>query len=154
MKRFHVHVSVEDLNQSVAFYSAMFGAEPTVTKSDYAKWAVDDPRINFAISKRDGRKPGVDHVGVQAETADELNELYARLGNANIASQPEAGARCCYAQSDKHWAQDPSGVIWEAFHTMGEIATYGDDTREVVEPAVQVSADQAKTCCEPTCCAS
>lgn len=152
MKRFHVHVSVENMDQSVAFYSAMFGADPTVSKPDYAKWAVDDPRINFAISQRNGRKPGVDHLGVQAETSGELDDLYARLGNANIASRPEVGAHCCYAESDKHWAKDPSGVTWEAFHTMGEIATYGEDTLENVLPGAIASAGEAKTCCEPTCC--
>ena len=127
MKRFHVHVSVDNLEHSIAFYSAMFGSQPTITKPDYAKWALDDPRVNFAISHKPESATGLNHLGIQAETADELGELNARLNQANIASVDEATAQCCYAESDKHWTTDPSGIPWEAFHTMREIAVFGQD---------------------------
>ncbi|MCA3698534.1 MAG: glyoxalase/bleomycin resistance/dioxygenase family protein [Brevundimonas sp.] len=132
MKRFHLHVAVEKLDESVKFYSALFAAEPTILRSDYAKWALDDPRVNFAISLNADNATGLNHLGVQAETAEELDELHQRLGAANIASQPETCARCCYAESDKHWAVDPTGIVWETFHTMGQIAVYGDDRGQAV----------------------
>lgn len=127
MKRLHVHLSVDALEPSIAFYSALFGADPVVSKPDYAKWMLDDPRVNFAISRKDDNPPGLNHLGVQVETEEELGEVYDRLGRANIASQPKTCARCCYAESDKHWAIDPTGIVWEAYRTMGAIAVYGED---------------------------
>ncbi len=126
MKRFHVHVSVRDIEESVRFYSSLFAAAPSVHERDYAKWMIDDPRVNFAISTRSG-SPGVDHLGIQAENADELVELGARLDAAGQAVVPEAGAECCHARSDKFWSEDPQGTRWEAFHTVGRIASYHGD---------------------------
>ncbi len=123
MKRFHVHLAVRDLNESVRFYSVLFAAKPNVLQPEYAKWMLDDPRVNFAISTRSGT-PGIDHLGIQAENADELSELGVRLDAAGQAVVPEAGAECCHARSDKMWTEDPQGMRWETFHTMGSIATY------------------------------
>lgn len=148
MTRLHVHVSVAELEPSVAFYAALFGAQPTVLKPDYAKWMLDDPRVNFAISRKAENAPGVNHLGIQAETEAELEAIYARLGAANIASQPESCARCCYAESDKHWATDPTGVVWEAYRTMRSIAVYGED-RGVVAAAALAPAAPAAACCAP-----
>ena len=119
MKRFHVHVAVDDLDQSISFYSALFAAEPTVIKSNYAKWMLDDPHVNFAISTR-GRQAGLDHLGIQAENGGELKEIYARLRKAggNIVEQGQTA--CCYAKSEKSWIDDPAGISWETFHTTGE----------------------------------
>lgn len=127
MKRLHVHVAVGDLSQSIGFYSALFAAQPAVIKSDYAKWMLDDPRVNFAISTR-GREPGLDHLGIQVEDAGELNEVYARLRQAggNIIEQGQTA--CCYAKSEKSWIDDPAGIAWETFLTTGESITYGDGT--------------------------
>lgn len=127
MNRFHVHVSVEDLPRSTAFYAALFGAPPTLARDDYAKWVLEDPKVNFAISSQADNAPGLNHLGIQSETADELTALYNRLGEANIAQRTETCARCCYAESDRHWAIDPTGIVWEAYRTMGSIAVYGDD---------------------------
>jgi catechol 2,3-dioxygenase-like lactoylglutathione lyase family enzyme len=126
MKRLHLHVSVPDLDQSIAFYETLFGARPTVVKADYAKWMLDDPRVNFAISAR-GRAAGVDHVGVQVDSPAELGELADRLKAAGAQTLDEAGATCCYAKSDKSWVSDPAGVRWETFFTFGEATTYGED---------------------------
>lgn len=126
MKRMHIHIGVESLDASIAFYSALFGCEPTVTQSDYAKWMLDDPRVNFAISER-GAKPGLDHLGIQAENAAELSELAARLNAASMPVRSEAEAQCCYAKSDKHWTIDPQGIAWESFHTLNDIPTFGTD---------------------------
>lgn len=123
MKRFHVHVSVRDLDDSVRFYSALFSAQPTVRHGDYAKWMLDDPRVNFAISTRSGA-PGIDHLGIQAEDAEELAEIGRRLEAAQGVLVAEPGAECCHARSDKFWSEDPQGTRWEAFHTVGSIATY------------------------------
>lgn len=128
MKRLHVHVSVDDLDRSTAFYAALFGGAPTVLKTDYAKWELEDPRVNFAISARGGRAAGVDHLGVQVETGEELDAMAAALAAADVETAPEPDARCCYARSDKHWARDPSGVVWETFRTMEAIETYGGAT--------------------------
>jgi len=127
MKRLHIHISVSDLPVSIRFYSAMFGAKPTVEKDDYAKWMLDDPRVNLAISNRRENPAGLNHLGVQAETTDELDSLYEQLSDASFAMLEEKGAKCCYAESDKHWAVDPAGVVWEMFHTMGDSVTYGED---------------------------
>jgi hypothetical protein len=140
MKRFHVHVAVHDLKQSIRFYSTLFAAEPTVLKDDYAKWQLDDPRVNFAISTR-ATKIGVDHLGIQAENGDELEDLGSRLAQADVAVTEQKGASCCYVKSDKYWTLDPQGIAWESFHTLESAPVYGKDTgaREV----------QAK----PACCA-
>ena len=124
MKRFHVHLGVENLEQSILFYSRLLGAEPTVRKPDYAKWMVEDPRINFAISSRSGRI-GVNHLGLQAENADELAGIRNNFAAADQASlQDEPGANCCYAHGDKHWVTDPQGIAWEAFHTLESAPFY------------------------------
>lgn len=125
MKRLHVHVSVDDLAASVRFYSALFAAQPTVTKTDYAKWMLDDPRVNFAISTRSS-EAGLDHFGIQVETQDELREVYDRLKQADRPVLEEGAAVCCYAQSEKSWIADPQGIAWETFLTTGESTVYGD----------------------------
>jgi catechol 2,3-dioxygenase-like lactoylglutathione lyase family enzyme len=143
MKRFHVHVSVEDLDANVRFYSAIFGAPPTVLKPDYAKWMVDDPRINFAISQR-GTKLGVDHLGVQVESATELSELREQLATAEIAALDQKNAKCCYARSDKYWTTDPQGVAWETFHTLDSIPVYGEVARG---ESTACCAAESNACC-------
>jgi len=140
MKRFHVHVSVNDLAQSIRFYSTIFGAAPTVEKGDYAKWMLDDPRINFAISQR-GEAPGVNHLGLQVDGADELAALRQQVAMAEIAAEDEPAAECCYALSDKYWIEDPQGVAWETFHTLGDIPMFGKDHSQ--------AAPQASACCTP-----
>ena len=125
MKRLHVHVSVEAIEESVRFYSTLFGAEPAVVKPDYAKWMLDDPRMNFAISAR-GVAPGLDHLGIQAETEDELQEVYGRLRQADRPLLEEGATTCCYATSEKTWVSDPQGLAWETFLTSGESTVYGD----------------------------
>ena len=162
MNRFHVHLNVEDLDAGIRFYSALFAAEPTVRKSDYAKWMLDDPRVNFAISNK-GRAPGIDHLGIQAETAEELAELGARFDAAGIASLPENATVCCYAQSDKLWTQDPQGTRWETFHTFGDATTYHggeaacatDGARCTPDPAqMKPRIQSGSSCCAPKsgCC--
>jgi catechol 2,3-dioxygenase-like lactoylglutathione lyase family enzyme len=132
MKRFHVHVAVHDLEQSIRFYSTLFGSEPVVKKDDYAKWMLDDPRINFAISNRSPRE-GVDHLGLQAENGAELEEIGSRLAQADVATTVQKNASCCYAKSDKYWTIDPQGVAWESFHTLDSVPLYGQDTRSKVQ---------------------
>lgn len=124
MRRFHVHVAVQDLAASIRFYSSVFGAEPSVIKTDYAKWMLEDPRINFAISQR-GAAAGVNHLGIQVDSAEELAALREQVAKANIAARDEVGANCCYARSDKYWVQDPQGIAWETFHTLGSIPLFG-----------------------------
>ena len=124
MKRLHVHVAVDDLPRSVGFYSALFAAQPAVLKLDYAKWLLDDPRVNFAISTR-GRAPGLDHLGIQVENGDELKEIYARLRTAGREIIEQGQTTCCYAKSEKSWVDDPAGIAWETFLTTGEATTYG-----------------------------
>ena len=131
MKRFHVHVAVDDLKQSIGFYSALFAAQPSVIKTDYAKWMLDDPRVNFAISTR-GRQSGLDHLGIQAESGDELKEIYARLHKAGGSIVEQGRTSCCYARSEKSWIDDPAGISWETFHTTGEGTDYGDGSGERV----------------------
>jgi hypothetical protein len=126
MKRFHVHVSVEDLGASVRFYSALFAAEPTVVKTDYAKWMLEDPRVNFAISRR-GNAGGVEHLGIQVENDAELAEVYGRLALAERPIIEEKATTCCYAKSDKQWIADPQGVAWETFLTHGDSTVYGSN---------------------------
>jgi catechol 2,3-dioxygenase-like lactoylglutathione lyase family enzyme len=127
MKRFHVHVAVDDLDHNIRFYSSLFGSEPSVRKDDYAKWMLDDPRVNFAISRR-GDTPGVNHLGIQVESDEELGVMRERLAQAGqpVLEQPEA--TCCYAESNKHWVQDPQGIAWETFHTLSSIPVFGRDT--------------------------
>lgn len=146
MKRFHVHVGVTDIDKSIAFYSSLFGIEPSVAKADYAKWMLDDPRVNFAISMRKGATKGIEHVGLQVEDAAELAEVYARLDTAGRPVLEEGATTCCYAQSEKSWIADPDGVVWEAFLTEGESTTYG------ASPALDrlASANAASNaCCAP-----
>jgi len=143
MKRFHVHVAVHDLEQSIRFYSALFGAEPAVKKDDYAKWMLEDPRVNFAISNGHARQ-GVDHLGLQAETGDELEEIGSRLAQADVATRAQKNASCCYARSDKYWTTDPQGVAWESFHTLDSVPMYGSDSRA---NATKTSARPAGACC-------
>ena len=130
MKRLHVHVSVADLADSIRFYSTLFAAEPTVRKDDYAKWMLDDPRVNFAVSKRGGAS-GIRHLGIQVEDAAELDEVYARLKRADGPVLEEGATACCYAMSQKSWIEDPQGVRWETFLTTGSSTTYGTDPAPV-----------------------
>jgi catechol 2,3-dioxygenase-like lactoylglutathione lyase family enzyme len=143
MKRLHLHVSVPDLAQSIRFYEALFGAPPTVVKDDYAKWMLEDPRVNLAISQR-GATLGVDHVGIQTDTAEELAVLATRLKAAGEKTFDEAAATCCYARSDKSWLSDPAGVRWETFFTFGEATTYGEDASVA---ALAAPGEAAQACC-------
>ena len=140
MKRLHVNLSVADLDKSIGFYSALFSSEPSVIKSDYAKWMLEDPRVNFAISTR-GKQDGVDHLGIQVENEDELGEVYSRLKDAGGPTIEEGETTCCYANSEKTWIFDPEGVAWETFLTHGESPVYGTDT---IMPK-----DQNSACCTP-----
>ncbi|MDM4765233.1 ArsI/CadI family heavy metal resistance metalloenzyme [Pelomonas sp. SE-A7] len=150
MKRFHVHAHVEDLQASIAFYSALFGAVPTRHEADYAKWMLDDPRINFAISTRGG-KPGVDHLGLQADDEQELAELKARARAADLALQDEGETTCCYARSDKYWLTDPQGIAWEQFHTLSDVPVYSESRVEKAEAGsaccAAASQSATKACC-------
>jgi hypothetical protein len=145
MKRFHVHVAVSDLTKSITFYSAMFGEQPAVVKPDYAKWMLEDPRINFAISNR-GHEPGVNHLGMQAEDDAELEAIHANLQKADTTILPEKEAHCCYAKSDKYWVTDPQGIAWESFRSLGSVPLYGEEHQ--VAPATQGGA-AATGCCVP-----
>ncbi|MEO5763967.1 MAG: ArsI/CadI family heavy metal resistance metalloenzyme [Casimicrobiaceae bacterium] len=124
MKRFHVHVAVRSLDESIRFYSTLFGAPPAVEKADYAKWMLDDPRINFAISTRAGRL-GVNHLGLQVDDAAELEDIHGRLDAAGAAVSAEQDVSCCYARSDKYWITDPQGIAWESFRSLGTVPVYG-----------------------------
>lgn len=141
MKRLHVHVAVSDLAQSMRFYSALFAAEPTVKKDDYAKWQLDDPRVNFAISTR-GKAAGLDHLGIQAEDDAELQDIAARLAQADLSVMPQKDAACCYARSDKVWTLDPQGIAWESFHTLDSIPVFGSDT-------ASMPTERKAVCCAP-----
>jgi catechol 2,3-dioxygenase-like lactoylglutathione lyase family enzyme len=146
MSRFHIHLSVDDLEQNIRFYSSLFGSLPSVRKGDYAKWDLADPAVNFAISRR-GTQPGLDHVGIQAEDAEELATLQSRLQAAGISGVAQSGAACCYARSDKYWVRDPQGIAWESFHTLDSIPTFNE----------QADAAPASGCCVPaipgsSCC--
>ena len=145
MKRLHVHVAVHDLQQSIRFYSALFAAAPAVRKDDYAKWMLDDPRVNFAISTRGGRA-GLDHLGIQAENGAELEDLGTRLAQADVAITAQKGASCCYAKSDKYWTIDPQGIAWESFHTLDSVPMYGQDTRS---SAADTNSAGKAACCGP-----
>lgn len=138
MKRFHVHLHVDDLGRSIGFYSKLFAAEPVRVESDYAKWMLDDPPVNFAISTR-GERPGVDHLGIQTDDAGELAALKARAQAADLALLDEGETTCCYARSEKHWVTDPQGIAWEHFHTLGAIPVFNERKAAVAEGA----------CCAP-----
>jgi len=146
MKRMHVHVAVDDLTASINFYSALFAAEPSIVKRDYAKWMLDDPRVNFAISAR-GRTSGLDHLGIQVESKDELNEVYARLQQAGGQVIEQGQTNCCYARSEKSWVDDPAGIAWETFHTTGESTVYGDGTGE---NRARIAHEKQSACCAPS----
>jgi predicted enzyme related to lactoylglutathione lyase len=152
MKRMHVHVAVPDITNAIGFYSALFALQPTVVKPDYAKWMLEDPRVNFAISTR-GRQPGLDHLGIQVEDGEELNEVYARLRQAGGAVIEQGQTSCCYARSEKSWIDDPAGISWETFLTTGENTEYGDGSGER-----EARLAHAETCCipapapTPSCC--
>jgi len=153
MKRFHVHLHVQDLPQSIAFYSRLFAAQPTRVEADYAKWMLDDPRVNFAISTR-GSQPGLDHFGFQVDDAHELAELKARAQSADLALQDEGQTTCCYARSEKHWITDPQGVAWEHFHTLGDIPVFRDESQAIAAgacctPPVAKAASPSTGCCTP-----
>ena len=156
MKRLHVHVGVEDLDRSVSFYSTLFGARPSVVKSDYAKWMLDDPSVNFAISSGHRVAKGIEHLGIQVESDEELADVYRRLKAADRPVLEEGATTCCYAKSEKSWIADPDGVVWEAFFTNGEATVYGDS------PALNALSGNAaeNACCAPAmpaekagCCA-
>ena len=151
MKRFHVHVAVNDLEKSVGFYSALFGMQPSKKMADYAKWVLDNPRVNFAISAR-GARPGVDHFGIQAEAPEELDGLRERMKRADLQLFGTGETTCCYAASDKSWVQDPSGIAWETYHTMNEAEFFNDALKQGnTACCVPKTADTSKTakigCC-------
>lgn len=141
MKRFHVHLAVKDLKQSIRFYSSLFGTAPAVVHADYAKWTLDDPRIHFAISQR-GHAYGLDHLGLQVESTEELHAMTTAMKQANLTVTGEGAAVCCYAHSEKGWVHDPQNIPWESFVTHGEATTYGIDR----SPRVNASG----ACCAPT----
>ncbi|GGE77841.1 ArsI/CadI family heavy metal resistance metalloenzyme [Niveispirillum cyanobacteriorum] len=153
MKRLHLHVAVDDLRQSVRLYSTLFAAQPSVLKDDYAKWMLDDPRVNFAISLRDST-PGIEHLGIQVDSADELAEVYGRPRQADAPVLEEGHTTCCYAKSEKSWVTDPAGLSWEVFHTYGGSATYGGGAT-AIDPRLASTAapklvEKAKSaCCGP-----
>jgi catechol 2,3-dioxygenase-like lactoylglutathione lyase family enzyme len=149
MKRLHVHVSVDNLAESIRFYSTLLAAQPTVRESDYAKWMLDDPRVNFAISTRGG-KPGLDHLGIQVETPEELKEVYSRLQQAERPVLEEGATICCYANSEKAWTTDPQGLLWESFLTLGESTVYGDNAALTeIRAAGSRTNLEASACCGP-----
>lgn len=145
MKRLHVHVGVDDLDQSIGFYSTLFGADPVVVKPDYAKWMLEDPRVNFAISHGQHNIKGIEHLGIQVESPEELNEVYDRLKAADRPVLEEGATTCCYAKSEKSWIADPQGVVWEAFYTQGDSTDYGNS------PVLSAISDSAaeNQCCAP-----
>ena len=158
MKRFHVHVAVPDLSASIRFYSALFAAEPAVVKDDYAKWMLEDPRVNFAISQRGGRL-GINHLGLQTDSDEELEVLHGQMERADVAAHAENEIACCYARSNKYWVTDPTGIAWETFHTLGSVPTFnGEDKNkkdacgvaccspEASKESANVSA-KATSCC-------
>ena len=155
MKRLHVHIAVEDLDESIRFYSHLFATDPTVRKGDYAKWMLDDPRVNFAISARASRA-GIEHLGIQVENREELAEVYARLQRAEGPVLEEGVTTCCYAKSEKSWIEDPQGVKWEAFLTTGESTVYGSDNprfesgSKCCEPSTSRAQAGAAACCPPS----
>lgn len=154
MKRFHIHVSVNDLSQSIQFYSTLFGSEPSRVEVDYAKWMLEDPRVNFAISTR-GQPVGVNHLGFQVDSSEELSALHGQLEAADARLIQENEQACCYARSDKYWVTDPTGIAWETFHSLGSIPVYGEDTpvfdhgTSVVPTRIGGAASQTACCVPP-----
>ncbi|MEK8034717.1 ArsI/CadI family heavy metal resistance metalloenzyme [Ideonella sp. DXS29W] len=148
MKRFHVHAHVDDLAASISFYTRLFGAEPTRIESDYAKWMLEDPRVNFAISTR-GSKPGIDHLGIQADNADELAELKHRAQAADVPLADEGETTCCYARSEKHWVTDPQGIAWEHFHTLDSIPVFSENSQAMAGNHTAATAGTS-ACCAPS----
>jgi catechol 2,3-dioxygenase-like lactoylglutathione lyase family enzyme len=144
MKRFHVHVHVDDLAKNIAFYNAMFGQQPARSESDYAKWMLDDPPVNFAISSR-GHGTGVDHLGIQVDSGEDLAKLRARAASADLATQDEGMTTCCYTRSDKYWVTDPQGIAWEQFHTLESIPTFSETQPRAV--GCCANKESAKACC-------
>lgn len=142
MKRFHIHIGVDNLEDSIAFYSALFGASPNKTKDDYAKWMLDDPHLNFAISTR-VKTRGVDHLGIQVDDAGELSDLRNHMSQANISAHDEGETTCCYAKSEKSWVTDPNGIAWEAYHTMADAQIYSN------ESTLPADNDTNSACCVP-----
>lgn len=168
MNRFHVHVSVKDLDESIGFYSKLFGSAPTVSQPGYAKWMLDDPRINFAISHQQcGSTIGINHLGLQVDSDEELAALETRFAAAGLAGVAEHGATCCYARSDKTWLQDPQGIAWENFHTLGSVPMFGGTGPDLLRQggsctpsaeagAATTAAPAARSSCgpkaAPSCC--
>ena len=151
MKRFHVHVHVADLARSIGFYSTLFGAAPTREEGDYAKWMLEDPPLNFAISSR-GAKPGIDHLGIQVDDAAELAALRQRAADADRTLLDEGVTTCCYARSEKHWVTDPQGVAWEQFHTLADIPTFNaaaGGSAACCTPPAESAAESVAACCAP-----
>ncbi len=146
MKRFHVHLHVKDLPQSIGFYSRLFAAEPARLEADYAKWMLEDPPVNFAISTR-GQAAGIDHLGIQTDNAEELAELKSRAERADMALLDEGTTTCCYARSEKHWVTDPQGIAWEQFHTLGNIPVFNE--KPATPAAVTAEEPAAAACCAP-----
>jgi len=145
MSRLHIHIAVDNIDTNIAFYSALFGSEPSIARPDYAKWELDNPHVNFAISTR-GDKPGLDHIGIQAGDESELQSIRQRLEEADIRGMSEEGTTCCYAKSDKYWTTDPQGIAWESFHTLESAAIFGE------RPEAQ---QKGSGCCTPdlsNCC--
>ncbi len=136
MKKMHIHISVEDLDKNIEFYSALFGAQPTVQHDDYAKWRLDDPMVNFAISDK-GRENGLNHLGFELDSHQELEAISKRIDDNNLSKLEEKGASCCYAKSDKYWTLDPQGIPWENFHTLGDIPVYGENAGTDVKAEAQ-----------------
>ena len=145
MKRFHIHVAVDDLAANIGFYSGVFGQQPAVVKEHYAKWMLDDPRVNFAISNR-GLKAGVDHLGIQVDSDEELAVLRDQVRKADIAARDQPDAACCYANSNKYWITDPQGIAWETYHTLGSIPTFGQDAKQTTKTG---GSAVASACCAP-----
>ncbi|HET8870080.1 MAG TPA: ArsI/CadI family heavy metal resistance metalloenzyme [Aquabacterium sp.] len=150
MKRFHVHVHVDDLARNIDFYSKMFGVQPARVESDYAKWMLDDPAVNFAISTRGNGHVGLDHLGIQVDSDSDLAQLKAQAQAADLALIDEGATTCCYARSDKHWVVDPQGVPWEHFRTLGTIPTFRESPDLAQEAGVTASSPEASACCTPT----
>lgn len=146
MKRFHIHVGVKDLNHSIQFYSTLFGQEPSKVKEDYAKWMLEDPRINFAISTR-AQKEGVDHLGIQVDETSELEVITQRLKNADLKVFNEGVTTCCYAESSKAWVKDPAGIAWEAYHTMAEAQMFNKKEEVTASACCPPKTTSSKSCC-------
>lgn len=146
MSRLHVHIAVQDLDHNIRFYSAMFGTPPSVVREDYAKWDLEEPAVNFAISTR-GKTTGLDHVGIQAESDEELHALQARLEAAGVSGATQTDTACCYARSDKYWSLDPQGIAWEAFHTLDTIPTFNTSEESAASQGCCVPEITSRSSC-------